>query len=117
MIAMTSTNNINQTIRPLRPDSPDLKKSDYCDRRRSLHEYQQQQKYHQENPKRAQEDQFSSKIEKKIKAQERQIGEADKEDEKEQQYRAAVDSLGPYDVICGRGSLAFNNVGNRRFES
>jgi hypothetical protein len=25
------------------------------------------------------------------------------------------DKLGPYDVICGRSSSAFNNVGNRRF--
>jgi hypothetical protein len=24
-------------------------------------------------------------------------------------------TLGPYDVICGRGSNAFNNIGNRRF--
>lgn len=111
---MTSmNNNINQTVR--RPESPHLKKNGCCDRRRSFHEYQQQQKYHDENPKRAQEDKLSSKIESKMKAQERQIGEADKEDEKEQQYREAVDSLGPYDVICGRGSLAFNNVGNRRF--
>ena len=23
--------------------------------------------------------------------------------------------LGPYDVICGRGKLSFNNIGNRRF--
>lgn len=33
----------------------------------------------------------------------------------DQQYRDAVRSLGPYDVVCGRGSVAFNNIGNRRF--
>jgi hypothetical protein len=48
-------------------------------------------------------------------SRDRQIGESDKEDEKKQQFITAVNSLGPYDVICGRGSLAFNNVGNRRF--
>lgn len=36
-------------------------------------------------------------------------------EDEEQKYRTALDSLGPYDVICGRGSLAFNNIGNRRF--
>jgi hypothetical protein len=25
------------------------------------------------------------------------------------------DTLGPYDIICGRNKLAFNNIGNRRF--
>lgn len=48
-------------------------------------------------------------------SKDRQIGESDKEDEKKQQFINAVNSVGPYDVICGRGSLAFNNVGNRRF--
>lgn len=36
-------------------------------------------------------------------------------DDDNQLYRKALDSLGPYDVISGRGSLAFNNIGNRRF--
>ena len=67
MIAMTSTNNINQTVRTLRPESPHLKKNDCCGRRRNFHEYQQQQKCHDENPKRAQEDKLSSKIESKMK--------------------------------------------------
>ena len=48
-------------------------------------------------------------------SKDRQIGESDKEDQMKQQFKNAVNSLGPYDVICGRGSLAFNNVGNRRF--
>jgi len=26
-----------------------------------------------------------------------------------------TDALGPYDIICGRGSVAYNNGGNRRF--
>ena len=121
---MTCTNHINQTIGSMNHDSPSLKRNDYRERRRSLHQQQeqqeqqqqQQQKYQYENSKRSQQhDQFSSTAEKKKKAQKRQIGEADKEDDKEQQYRTTVDSLGPYDVICGRGSLAFNNVGNRRF--
>lgn len=113
---MTSTNNINQAVRFLNHDSSDLKMNDYRDRRRSLDERQHQSNYHEETSKRSQHhDQFTSTIENRIKTQDRQIGEADREDEKEQQYKAAVDSLGPYDVICGRGSVAFNNIGNRRF--
>ncbi len=113
---MTSTNNVNQIVRFIHHDSSDLKMNDYRDRRRSLDEKQHQSNYHDETSKRPQhQDLFSSTIENKIKTQDRQIGEADKEDEKEQQYKAAVDSLGPYDVICGRGSVAFNNIGNRRF--
>lgn len=30
-------------------------------------------------------------------------------------YHSILDSLGPYDVICGRKPYAFNNCGNRRF--
>ena len=48
-------------------------------------------------------------------SKDRQIGESDKEDQMKQQFKDAVNSLGPYDVICGRGTLAFNNIGNRRF--
>lgn len=113
---MTSTNNVNQIVRFIHLDSSDLKMNDYRDRRRSLDEKQHQSNYYDETSKLPQhQDQFSSTIENKVKEQDRQIGEADKEDEKEQQYKAAVDSLGPYDVICGRGSVAFNNIGNRRF--
>lgn len=32
-----------------------------------------------------------------------------------QQQVACIDELGPYTVICGRSSTAFNHVGNRRF--
>mmetsp|Transcript_31047 Transcript_31047/g.73156 ORF Transcript_31047/g.73156 Transcript_31047/m.73156 type:complete len:298 (-) Transcript_31047:319-1212(-) len=40
---------------------------------------------------------------------------SDDQTEYEEQSRIAVKSLRPYDIICGRGSAAFNNIGNRRF--
>lgn len=40
---------------------------------------------------------------------------SDNDTDKQEQCRTAVKSLGPYDIICGRGSVAFNNIGNRRF--
>ena len=36
------------------------------------------------------------------------------EDDKAKEY-SITDALGPDDVICGRGSVAYNNGGNRRF--
>ena len=32
-----------------------------------------------------------------------------------QQQSKAITTLGPYDIVCGRCSTAFNNIGNRRF--
>lgn len=132
---MSSTNTINQTVRSTCYESTDLKMNNCRERRLSLllvHQYhhdnhhdeapaggdehEHQTNFQDETSKKPQHlDQLSSKDDKRAKRQERQIGDADREDEKEQQYRAAVDSLGPYDVICGRGSVAFNNIGNRRF--
>ena len=34
---------------------------------------------------------------------------------KESNYEATTSLIGPYDIICGRCSTAFNNIGNRRF--
>lgn len=33
----------------------------------------------------------------------------------QQPQPSPVEALGPYDIICGRNKLAFNNIGNRRF--
>jgi len=38
----------------------------------------------------------------------------DHRNQQQQQY-LITDALGPYDIICGRGSVAYNNGGNRRF--
>jgi hypothetical protein len=38
----------------------------------------------------------------------------DDDDNSDTEY-SITDALGPYDIICGRGSVAFNNCGNRRF--
>lgn len=120
-----SMNHINQTVRSQRPDTPDTRKHDFCDRRRSststkssilfLNDEEQYRDGNLRMKQSLRDEQPWPTNENKSKEKQRQIGEADKEDEKEQQYRAAMDSLGPYDVICGRGSLAFNNIGNRRF--
>jgi len=101
----------------VRPDSPIIEINDIHDRRLSIKKQQVQEKRCQyDNLQRAQQDIFSSSVEdSKLKAKERNIGHVDKEDEKEKQYRNAVKSLGPYDVICGKGRVAFNNIGNRRF--
>lgn len=109
----SNNNNTNQYVRSICPDSPSLKTNDYRDRRRSMEN--QQHNYHHENPKRSQRDRSSPTTTSKMKARVRKQVEADKVDEKEKQYGTAANSLGPYDVICGRGSVAFNNIGNRRF--
>lgn len=109
----------------MRSNSAVLKMDDYRDRRRGSidkQEYQrqqqqqQQQNCHDDCPKRPQSDKVSPKTENKFKAQDRIIGTgAHNKSEKDQEYKRAVDALGPYDVVCGRGSVAFNNIGNRRF--
>lgn len=113
---MTSTNNTNQALRSIRSESSDLKMNDYRDRRLGTSSIdQQRQSCHHDNLKRQQHDQLSYKAGSKIKGQEREIGEADNEDNEQEHYIIAVNSLGPCDVICGRGRVAFNNIGNRRF--
>lgn len=109
---MNRTSNSNQAIQSTLPDATTLglKLNDYRDRRRSI----DQQNDH-EIPKRLQHDQFLFATDSKIQTKDRKTVTDDKQDNEEKQFRAAVDSLGPYDVICGKGSVAFNNVGNRRF--
>jgi len=96
-----------------------MKMNDYRDRRRSSidkQEYQRQQQQKHDCPKRPQSDKLSPTTEHKIKVQDRVIGTGShSKSEKNQEYKRAVDVLGPYDVVCGRGSVAFNNIGNRRF--
>lgn len=113
---MTSiTDTINQSIGSTHCDFPCLKiKMNGCHQhRRSFDEQQKQQE--NDDPKGTKHDQLSSASQSKIRRQDRTIGDIDNDDDDEAMYRAAVNSLGPYDVICGRGSLAFNNIGNRRF--
>jgi hypothetical protein len=113
---MTSVNGTNRTISPTLFNSSDLKMSDYRDRRRSIDQQQQQQNRHYDHPNQLQRDQLSPTTECEIEAQGIECGDSNNEDDEEQQlYKRAVASLGPYDVICGRGSAAFNNIGNRRF--
>lgn len=112
---MTSiTDNINQAIGSTHYDSPCLKiKMNGCHQhRRSFDEPHKQEN---DDLKGTKHDQLSSASQSKIGTKDRTIGVIDNDDDDEDMYRAAVNSLGPYDVICGRGSLAFNNIGNRRF--
>jgi len=90
--------------------------SDYRDRQRSIDQQQQQQNRHYDHPNQLQHDQLSPTTECENEAQGIEYGDSNNEDDAEQQlYKRAIASLGPYDVICGRGSAAFNNIGNRRF--
>ena len=41
----------------------------------------------------------------------------DSDDDKKKEYVTPTNVLGPCDILCGRTSAAFNNVGNRRFRA
>jgi len=95
---------INQPVRLQINNSISNKKlEDFRDRRRSFN-----QQYSEHDPKKIKHDTSLSKIEDKNKG-------VRKEEDEEQRYKTLIESLSPYDVVCGRGSLAFNNIGNRRF--
>lgn len=108
---MTSISNTNQAIRAIYPEKPDLKIEDHRDRPHSIEQkHQQQNSLHDNHPKRRESLHAANS---KIDSGNKKVDKIDNYEE--QQLKRAVDSLRPYDVICGRGSIPFNNIGNRRF--
>lgn len=103
---MTSMNTNNKSILPRRPNSPGSKLETYRTRSRLV---EQQDAF----PKRAQKDQRSSTTTDNTRKEQKLKRRGSISSNKQKQ--TTIDSLGPYDVICGRDSTAFNNVGNRRF--
>ena len=97
---MTSTKNMNQVITAAMDDYHDRQ---HIDQQQQQH-YQQQQQH----------EQSACKTDNNIK-QDEKITSNNDDDEHQQYLQTTVKNVGPYDVICGRGSVAFNNIGNRRF--
>lgn len=115
---MISTIVMNHPVRSLHTNESNLNIEDHRNRKRNIDKQHHQESQHSDHPKRPQNDKESSKpqmSDRKITPQGRIIDNIDKEKDKEDQYKKAAESLRPYDVICGRCSIAFNNVGNRRF--
>mmetsp|Transcript_23880 Transcript_23880/g.52814 ORF Transcript_23880/g.52814 Transcript_23880/m.52814 type:complete len:504 (+) Transcript_23880:250-1761(+) len=114
-------NNRNRTVKSSAPDSSSIKRNDYFHR---LHITQQQQQQPQQQQEQHRYKQLemdkslsSTNSSKNVASASRSDISNDCRDEGDQQQpnRTEFDDLGPYDIVCGRGSAAFNNIGNRRF--
>lgn len=113
---MTSNNRTNKAIPTILFNSSANKISDYRDRRRNIDQQQEQKHTHFGHQKQLQRNRLSPTTETVIETQSIESNDSNHDvDEEQQLYERAVASLGPYDIICGRGSVAFNNIGNRRF--
>jgi len=113
---MISTKNKNQALRSIGHNNLDLTMEDHFDQRHSTNKKHQKQKSDHDNiSKQPQCGESLYTTNSKIDLDERSMRKVDNEEDQDQQFRRAVDSLRPYDVICGRGSIPFNNIGNRRF--
>jgi len=112
-LMMTSISTANQAIRAMCPEKSSLNIHYHCDRLLSIEQKQLQQNTHNNHPKRRESLHTTNS---NIASNNKKLDKIDNEEEVEdQQLKKVVDSLRPYDVICGRGSIPFNNIGNRRF--
>jgi hypothetical protein len=85
----------------------------HCDQRNSIgKKHQQEENLHDNHPKRKE---SLHKSNSKIESENEKFDKIENNQNEEEQLKRAVNTLRPYDVICGRGSIPFNNIGNRRF--
>jgi len=110
---IASISNTNQAIRANFPEKPDPKMELNHERRHCIEKkHQQQDSLHDNHPKRRDSLHATNS---KIDSENKKGDKIENDETEEERLKRATELLRPYDVICGRGSIPFNNIGNRRF--